>query len=47
VISGAVLAKFFKECPQEVVINYLETVVNKIKKVLNIKVKKVSAWPLG
>jgi HEAT repeat protein len=45
--SGAALANFFEECPQKIVINYLEAVVNKIEQLLNIKVKEVSAWPLG
>ncbi len=43
--SGAALVNFFEECPQKIVINYLETVVNKIEQLLNIKVKEVSARP--
>jgi hypothetical protein len=41
--SGTALANFFKECPQEEVINYLKTVVNKFEKLLKKKVEEVSA----
>ena len=40
--AGAALVNFFEECPQKIIINYLEVVVNKIEEVLNIKVKEVS-----
>jgi len=40
--AGAALVNFFEECPQKIVINYLEVVVNKIGEVLEIKVKEVS-----
>lgn len=40
--AGAALVNFFEECPQKIVISYLETVVNKIEQVLNVKVKEVS-----
>ena len=40
--AGAALVNFFEECPQKIVINYLEVVVNKIGEVLEVKVKEVS-----
>ena len=40
--AGAALVNFFEECPQKIIINYLEIVVNKIEEVLNVKVKEVS-----
>jgi len=40
--AGAALVNFFEECPQKIVISYLETVVSKIEQVLNVKVKEVS-----
>ncbi|XP_054167473.1 importin-5-like [Oppia nitens] len=39
--SGAALVNFFEECPQKIVINYLESVVNKIEVVLNAKIKEL------
>ncbi len=41
--SGTALVNFFKKCPQEKIISYLETVVNKIEKLLKKKVEEVSA----
>lgn len=39
--AGAALVNFFEECPQKIIINYLESVVNKIEQVLNVKVKEL------
>ncbi|CAG2120762.1 unnamed protein product, partial [Medioppia subpectinata] len=39
--AGAALVNFFEECPQKIVVNYMESVVNKIEQVLNIKIKEL------